>query len=326
MVNGYVCSHRDRCVYWPISSTEFHLISRWRSLATLPVIRGLTNMLFALLLILLSVVPSTAYAQAQSTKYVGYTYPTSQLNPGGQPRCSPNCTGASVSLIVPTFSVGDGSEVDGWLGINSDAGDGMVCTGRCLGQIGYYYHLGVYGAWYELYCSVFAGSGCIGTTRISGITIHPGDLLTLSMTCVSSCDGSASERWSASITNVTTGAVCYVTTSGNHCGTSGSTLNWPLSFSNFVDYVIETNAGVPWAAPAEWASATYTTGLPGSQTIHKTPLSAAFAEWRAGTGGGAGKTMTPSAPLGINNFLICPPIAATNFTHCVKDLLIGGGS
>jgi hypothetical protein len=278
-----------------------------------PQVFGFILSLIALLLLLS---PDAANAQAQSTKYVGYTYPTTQLNPGGSPRCYPDCTGVSASLVVPTFSVGDASQVDGWIGVNSDVGDGMVCTGRCLGQIGYYYQLGVYGAWYELFCSVYAGSGCIGVTRISGITVHPGDMLTLSMNCVSSCDGSANERWSASIVNVTTGRTCYVTTAGNHCGPPSSTLTWPISTSNFVDYVMETNAGAPWAAPAEWGSATYTTGLPGNQTVHATPLSFSFAEWQAGNRGGAGKTMSPSVPLGINNFLICPPVVATTITQC----------
>ena len=253
-----------------------------------------------------------ASAQAQSAQqFLGYTWP----NANESIHCSPTCTGASVEFNVPTFS--GGSVLYQWVGINAN-GLGSVCPvlGGCLGQFGVEWTGSALRPWYEFACT--GGAGCGPVTPITGITISVGDTIKLTMLCTVACNGSDSEQWAFTLADLTTNTTCYVVTTGTHCGTSGDTLNWPLSNVNQIFYVFETDNADTWTPSARWSNATVTTGLPGSQTTINAPLSPAQASYLVGTGSGTGKTSSPSGPIGVNgnDFTFCAPITSASYNPC----------
>lgn len=254
---------------------------------------------------LLFVAAGSSLAQIPGGGFVGYEYPSG--------RCSPVCTGASVSLNIPTFS--GASIVYAWIGIQTFTGDGVVCTSGCLGQFGVEDNHGTLSIWYELTCFT-GGTGCGAVTPISGLTVSAGDTITLTLLCTLTCTGSSGDQMSVTITDITTGLTCFVLPGGT-CGTSAARFTWPLSLNNQVLYVYEVDGIVTWTPSGRWSGATYTTGLPGSQITNKTPLNAVtMGLWTVGQGAGASKSMSMSAPLDINNFNICPPITSAVYNAC----------
>lgn len=253
---------------------------------------------------------ASAQAQHPGGGFAGYIYPSTIGV------CSPACTGASVSLTIPPGLSG-ASILYAWVGIQTDTGDGVVCAGSCLGQFGFQYVSGALSIWWELAC-VSGGTGCNGKQTITGFSVSAGDTLALNMVCTSvTCNGSTAETWAVTLTDKTTNAVCILH-NATTCGTSGQTMNWPLSLGNFAYYVYELDGIVTWSSPGHWAGATYTQGNPGSQTTFNTPLGPSNNLWTVGSGAGASKSASASGPVGPNgnDFNICSPVTSATFTAC----------
>jgi hypothetical protein len=259
--------------------------------------------------------PAQAQFDNTASGLVGYQYP----NPPAS-TCSPTCTGVSATVKIPTFSGAGGSTtVYAWIGVATNTGDGSVCISSCLGQFGFVYDYtsgSGLGIWWELFCG-HGGSGCGAATLVTGFTVNAGDTLHLQMVCMSNCTGSSSETWAVTLTDTTTGSVCYIH-NATTCGSSGVTFNWPLSISNVVDVGLEPDDVITWAGVIQWSGLTYTTGLPGSQVVHNMPLTPKNNLWTKGNAGAASETFSASGPLGANqnDFNICPPVTSSIFNPC----------
>jgi hypothetical protein len=262
----------------------------------------------ALLLALLWAV--AAQAQVQGT-FQGYQYPSGDVSV----TCSPTCTGVSSTVVIPTIS-GSGGNVTVWEAITSVQGDGVVCVANCFAQFGWTRDSGgaIY-PWMDFICS---GTGCNSGAfpyNYSTPVLHTGDVVKFTALCTVLCNGTAGEQWSVSIADITTGVTCYI--AGSTCGTNTSTVNWPISQpQNRLTFVNESNGADTWA-PIQWSNLTYTTGVPGSQVTQNVPLSAKMMWWSPGSGGGAGKTLSPSPPgPDGNSFNLCSPVTAAGLTPC----------
>ena len=248
---------------------------------------------------------ASAQAQTNGHGYVGYQYPVSG-------NCSPVCTGAAVTVTIPkTFS--GSSTVFAWIGITAPGTGTTICS-DCLGQFGFGYTSGSLYIWWEMACGG-GGSACNSVEHVSGLTVSLGDTLTLYMSCASNCTGSSSETWTLTLTDITTGGVCYMHTAST-CGTSGVTFNWPLSLSNIIYYVYEVDGIVSWTPTGKFSGAMYATGSPGSQTWLPIPMPPNSALWSQGSGAGASKSVSPSPPMNGNDFNICSPVVAVGLTPC----------